>query len=214
MYVDGLNLYGYAENNPAARTDANGTQAERSKYHIEVTFIKRHREIYEQVTELGNGNFRFAMGISVDVTLVANNAYDQAMLWTCPLHLIQDTEAHTSWPNQLGEYHWKTFRDYSPDKENRLYHDYWFEDDPSVRIEFQPNQVKPGQIDSIWWQAHVYVQENPKIETWYGYAGSVRWGDSKNKVKDQVSKTTWAGAERHWFVPDPSLDNFGRKKAP
>ena len=69
-----------------------------------------------------------------------------------------------------------------------------------------PHRGDPDTGLAVWWQAHVFVEEAPSVETWWGYAGPVDFRDVDNPV---TGYTYWAGDERRPFSVRP-----GSRKRP
>jgi hypothetical protein len=75
-----------------------------------------------------------------------------------------------------------------------MYGGWWLKDSPNIQDTFD---APPASL-SYWFQAHVYVEENPKVENWYGFAASF---DSKSQT---AQPNSWKGEQKQ----KPS---FGKK---
>lgn len=178
------NLYQYTLSNPVIAADPLGLQATRpsttqctcpctehpEKCSIQVAWETKsvkgaHRGAYYYPTNTV-GKYQLKFQVFATITLVHSEALD---LESC--HLRQDTEGHASWATREGQ-DWTTPRDYFSGSDNPAYHGWWFEDSPGI---VQSWDHRPASPQTYWWQAHVTVEEAPKVETWWGFAGTASW---------------------------------------
>ena len=68
-----------------------------------------------------------------------------------------------------------------------------------------------GQIAAGYWQAHVYVDSAPSVETWYGFAYSVTLDSGQNSVPEW-GLAAWADEDRRAFSPFLGARNLGGAK--
>jgi hypothetical protein len=110
--------------------------------------------------------------------------------------------AQATWgagPN--GEKSWHTPEDYSSTAtaNNSNYKGDSFEDAPGVVKGWDAN---PG-TQSIWWQAHVFVEEAATIETWWGYSGTVNWDQNNHST---YGYDRWSGSKQQPSYPKVGTD--------
>jgi len=72
---------------------------------------------------------------------------------------------------------------------NPTYHDWWYTDAPGFAV--QSDQPPVNASFSRWWQAHVYVKETTKVETWWGWSGTILIGATLRMDDRQHSFEGW-----------------------
>src|SRR5207249_2416306 len=104
---------------------------------------------------------------------------------------------------------WTTAQDYGNGVKRKGYHDYWYEDAPQFYVQSPAGTHEPGSHETFWWQAHVYIEEVPRIENWWGYAATAQWGrisagtpfqpDWVPGTPSLISRVKWKDERRQWF---------------
>jgi len=132
---------------------------------------------------LGPGRFLVQMGVKVAVR--------HRWLATDGCHLRQDTRGQSSFPID-GKTEWETAEDYSSHKSTGwpAYHGWYYYDRPRVDVTFAS---RPEDPQTCWWQAHVYVEEAPGVETWWGFAATAAY---QTIGQAQYGATRWSGIRR------------------
>jgi hypothetical protein len=147
---------------------------------------------------------RFKERFPVLVKLVAKNKDDDVR----SLHIVQDVTVR--WRKRVdGEVVDDGMKpnDYSPAKweTDPHYGGWWLFDDPYTYLERDKDENQNIVWTEVFWEAHVYVKENPKIECYWGYYARA---DYKKKGADKD-----AIVERKGFGPlDKPMENPYLKK--
>jgi len=129
-------------------------------------------------------------------------------------HLRQDTEGvsnfaspprsrRTTRRDEHGSTWQETSEDYSSEASTRNlnYKGWWFKDSPLARASVTEKPTTPW---TVWWQAHVYVEEINSVETWWGYAGYASWDNDNSPEKGSIN---WSGVERNPFSVLPGVSD-------
>ena len=208
MYQDGMNLYQYVQSNPSVLVDPNGLASkpccicatEPGKCSIKVkwgnsTGSGASRGAYYYPNNRSQ-KYQLKFQLFTTITLLHSGGKD---LKGC--HLQQDTQGVS---NILNPPNWTTAEDYSSkhSAKNRYYHEWWFEDSPYTISKLNERPTFPK---TIWWQAHVFVEEANAVETWWGYAGTVVWDDEN---KTNYGFTNWREEKKLPFSVLPPNDLF------
>jgi RHS repeat-associated protein len=115
-------------------------------------------------------------------------------------HLKQDVEGHASYvTDKFGkDFAFTDFSSSSPVTD--YYHKTSLWDSAHILGRFNPLPTVP---QTVWFQAHVIVEEAPSVETWWGYAGTGSWDANGNTSKGYVR---WHGAQRSPFSARIGVD--------